>query len=117
MNQVQSISAAAKQKQTVLFDDGTQMELLIEYKPLQLGWYITSLTYGNFEITGLRIVTSPNMLHQYLGQIQFGLACETTDNQEPTLQEDFLQGRASLYVLTLAEATQYKEYLSGKTVS
>lgn len=104
-----------KQKQTVSLSDGTILGLEIEYKPQQQGWYFTSLSRGSFLIQGMRIITSPNMLRQFKNQIPFGLACYVTDNQEPTLVQDFVTGgRANLYILSSAEVLTYEKFLNGQ---
>lgn len=81
---------------------------------MQLGWFITSLAYLSFELKGLRISNSPNMLYQFRNRIPFGLACFSMDKREPSLQSDFVSGASKLYVLTEAEVDAYTEYLSGQ---
>jgi NAD-specific glutamate dehydrogenase len=113
MNQIQNLTSDALQTQTVILPDGTRMPITLQYVPMQYGWFLQSLSYGNFTLTGFRIFTSPNMLRQYQHQIAFGLACLTQDQGEPTQQTDFSTGYASLYVLTAAEVAQYEKFLSG----
>lgn len=110
---VNRITSEPKQKQTLVFPDGTNMTLTMEYRSQQQGWFITSLIYGAFEIHGIRLCTSPNLLRQYKNQIPFGVACQVAGSFEPSLLDDFSQGRASLYILTTAEVAQYEAYLSG----
>lgn len=101
---IEQLTSDSKQKQVLLLDDGTTISLTIEYKPLQFGWFITELSRLDFVIQGMRICTSPNLLQQFCNQIPFGLACYTSGNAEPTLQEDFAPGgRSQLYILTEAE--------------
>lgn len=78
---------------------------------LQLGWFITELVYGEFVLTGLRITNSPNMLYQFRNQIPFGLACISSQNREPSQQQDFSSNASKLYILTAAEVAAYTEYL------
>lgn len=111
MYPVQQITDYPLQKQNLLLADGTAIDLEIYFRSLQAGWFINSLTYGDFVLQGLRITNSPNMLHQFKNQIPFGLACFSTANREPSLSEDFSSGASKLYVLTSAEVTEYTEYL------
>ncbi len=113
---VQGISKYSLQKQRLILPNGDPFLLTIQYKPQQFGWFITDMSYAptSFELKGARIVTSPNMLYQFKNRIPFGLACFTTDNQEPTNQEDFSSGYASLYVLSEAEVRALAEYISGQ---
>lgn len=114
MNQIGGITSDAKQLRQLVLPDGSTCTFNIEYKPQQYGWFITSLVYGSIEIDGLRIMNSPNMLRQWLKLLPFGICCQTTDGQEPTLQTAFSSGYASLYLLTQDQVTQYEGYLSGK---
>lgn len=117
MLRINELTDEFKQKHTLVLPDGTSFTMIIEYKPLQTGWFITSLTYGEFQIYNLRVVTSPNMLHQYRNQIPFGLACFVQEDQEPMLQQDFSSSRAKAYVLTEEEVDLYEDFLSGQAAS
>lgn len=110
---VQQITDDALQKQTLILPDGTSLALTIYFRPAQIGWFIQILTYQAFILQGTRITVSPNMLHQYRNQIPFGLACYSTDNREPTQQEDFSSGAAKLYILSADEVARYTELLTN----
>jgi hypothetical protein len=110
---VESISADSKQKQSLLLANGTTLEVEMEYRPLQSGWFFRKITYGDFVIENMRICTSPNMLHQYKNQIPFGIAVTTTGRGEPTQQQDFQSGRSVMYILTEEETAEYTAYLNG----
>ncbi len=114
MYQVQNISNSPKQKLNFFLPDGTQILISLYFIQMQYGWFIPTLTYNTFTLTGLRITNSPNMLYQFRNQIPFGLACATEGNREPTQQDDFASGAAKLYVLTPLEVQAYVEYLSGQ---
>ena len=114
MRIIQSPNNTALQKQSIALDDGTFFSLEIYYVPLQFGWFIQELVYGDFVIKGMRITDSPNMLRQYQNQIPFGIGCTTKGNREPTQQEDFSSGASTLYLLTQEECRQYQRYLSGQ---
>lgn len=116
MLQINQITDDPLQQQALTLPDGTIVYLTLYYLPRQLGWFITSLTYGTFQLNGLRIINSPNMLHQFRNQIPFGLACFTSGNREPTQIEDFNQQNSILYILTSTEVNQYVEYLNGITI-
>ncbi len=117
MLRINGISSDAKQKHTLLLDDGSNLIINMEYKPLQTGWFIVQLVHNTFVLNNLRIVTSPNMLHQYKNQIPFGLGCFVQGDQEPMLKEDFSSNRAKLRILTAAEVILYGEILSGQTTA
>lgn len=113
MLQITQLTSNAKQNQNLILQDGTSIFIEIEYKPQQLGWFITNLAYRSFSVQNIRITTSPNMLRQFKNQIPFGMACFTVANQDPTLQEDFSSNRSQLYILTADEVAAYEAYLNG----
>jgi hypothetical protein len=113
MYDIQQITSFAKQSQTLKFPDGTTIAIELEYKPLQYGWFITNLTYGDFALSNIRIVISPNFLYQWKNKIPYGIGCSSTDGFEPVNQEDFNSGRCRLYVLEAADVAALQEYISG----
>jgi hypothetical protein len=114
MNPLTQVTSDNLQKQSIILDDGTLFDLTLQFVPMQFGWFIQSLVYGEFTLQGFRVSTSPNMLRQYKNKLPFGLACFTKDNGEPTQQQDFSSGYATLYLLSAAEVALYEEILSGQ---
>lgn len=108
---IQQFTSDPLQKQNLILPTGNQFGLTIYYRPLQYGWFINELSYGDFVLRGLRITNSPNMLNQFRNQIPFGIGCFTLANREPTQQDDFLSGASKLYILTEAECDAYAEFL------
>lgn len=114
MFQIQTITDDPLQAQNFTLADGSQLQMTFYYRPRQTGWFIQNLIYGSFVLNELRITNSPNMLRQFINQLPFGLACFTSQLREPTQQEDFASGAATLYILTQAEVQEYQEFLSGE---
>lgn len=112
MLRIQQITRAPLQRQTLVLPNGSNLVLTLYFRPLQLGWFINELTYGNFVLRGVRITNSPNILNQFKNIIPFGLGCFSTANREPSLQEDFASGTSKLYILTQTEVNEYSEFLS-----
>lgn len=110
---IQGITTDTLQRQTITIEDGTSFILTLYFRPMQLGWFIEELSYGDFLLNGTRISVSPNILHQYRNQIPFGLACFSAANREPSLQQDFASLACKLLVLTQAEVINYSEFLKG----
>lgn len=108
---VQQVTDNPNQQQTLILPDGTKVALNLYFSPIQQGWFILSMVYGTFTLKGVRITNSPNILQQFRNQIPFGLACYSTANREPSLQQDFSSGASKLYILSAAEVNQYEEYL------
>ncbi len=114
---INQITTAPKQLHTLNLPDGTSATLALEYKPMQVAWFITQLTYRDFEVNNLMVVTSANMLRQFKNRIPFGLAVFVDGNHEPTLPTDFSSGRARMTVLTEEEVDYYEEFLSGQATA
>ncbi len=110
---IQRVTSNPLQKQSLVLENGNIVTITMYFVPLQTGWFITELTYLDFTLHGLRITNSPNMLNQFRNQIPFGLACFSTANREPSLQQDFSSGASKLYILNEAEVEEYAEYLAN----
>lgn len=113
MYKIEQITDDGKQKRTMVLPDGTQIEMVIRFAPMQFGWFITSITYGTFVLNGLRVSISPNMLRQFKNIIPFGLMCTSKDNREPSQQKDFSSGTSEMFVLTSDEVQEYEDSLSA----
>jgi hypothetical protein len=65
----------------------------------QLGWFF-DLKYGkNFALSGVRLVSSPNLLRAWRLLLPFGLTVLTRDKSEPMRQSDFADGTVKLYLI------------------
>lgn len=115
MNRIQQISQDPLQKQSIPLDDGSLVEMTLYYMPLQSGWFIRDLVYGDFVTHNIRVTNSPNILHQFRNQLPFGLACFTKGEREPTQQQDFSSQTANLFLLSAEEVADYTRFLSGQT--
>lgn len=116
MLKIGGITDDPKQKHTILLPDGKKVVINLAFKPQQTGWFV-KITYLDFVVYNLRVVTSPNMLHQFKNIIPFGLGCFVDGDQEPLFMNDFLSGRARLYILTQAETNQFEDVLNGQATT
>lgn len=110
---VQNITSDPLQSQSITLADGSVVSIEIYFRPMQYGWFINSLTYGDFTLNGLRITNSPDMLYQFKNILPFGLACISRSDREPSLQEDFSSGASNLYILTAEDVEAYSEFISN----
>lgn len=113
MYALSQISSDSLQTLTVVLQDGSSFFMQVYFRPMQYGWFLQSLTYQSFSLSEIRIVNSPNLLHQWRNILPFGLACYSAQNRDPSLQEDFSSGASQLYVLTAEEVAQFAEALSN----
>lgn len=110
---ISKITSDTSQTQQIIIPNGDPVQLTIYFRPMQYGWFITELTWKNFTLNGLRICNSPNLLYQWKNVLPFGLACFSTDNREPTQQQDFLSKASQLYILSPEEVVEYTEFLTS----
>jgi hypothetical protein len=104
------ISQDASQKHTVIIDNGQEVVIALRYNPTQQGWY-ADIAYetGSFELKGIRVCTSPNLLRQWKNIIPFGIEVSCEKDYEPVFLEDFVVGRCSLAILTAQEVKAVEE--------
>lgn len=114
MRLIEGITASAFQENSVTLPNGTVLLIELRYIEMQRGWFIERIVYEDFNLNGLRICNSPNILHQYRNLIPFGLACETNEGREPSLLTDFDNNDSRLYLLTLEETQEFSRALSGQ---
>ena len=114
MKLIDQVGSEPRQKHSVIIDDGTRFSFELYFVPMQLGWFFTYVEYGDFLVESVRVCNSPNLLHQFRNKIPFGIACLSTAQREPSLQQDFTSGDSALYVLTSEEVDFYERYLRGQ---
>lgn len=107
------ISSAPLQNMNLILPDSTVVHLTLYFMPQQFGWFFTNITYNTFTLNSLRVCNSPNMLLQFQNQIPFGIACYSSNNREPTQQEDFLSGASRLYLLGRTDMVQVYSFLQS----
>lgn len=111
MNQILQVTQDFRQTRTLVLGDGTQLTFSLYFVPMQQCWVIPEIVYGDFRLTNIKVVNSPNLLHQWRNQIPFGLACFTIGNREPSLQEDFSSNNSRLFLLPNADVVAFTESL------
>ena len=90
----------------ITLPDGTTATLDLEFWPQQLGWYYNLTWDGQtpaFGLNGQYLAASPNLLRQWRNVIPFGIAITTLDGQDPTNQEDFVNGNCTLLLLNASD--------------
>ena len=114
MQQVTAITDDIIQTSGIILDDGSVVQMTLQYVPAQQGWWY-SLSYESWQADLMRIVVSPDMLRKYRRVIPFGLAVSTIDGYEVVNQSDFVSGRASMFSLNAADVKS-AEILITKTI-
>lgn len=106
---ITGLTSDATQEFTLVGEQGENISFKLYYFPGQIGWFY-DVSYGNFNVTGQRLVVSPNTLNQWINIIEFGLGCTSSDGDDPFYIDDFISGRISLYLLN---STDIETAISG----
>ena len=114
MRRIEQITSDPKQKHTIILENGEQFSLEMFYSSQQRGWFITDLEHQGFSIKGLRIVNSPNMLHQFRNQLPFGIGVFSANEREPYFEQDFESGASTFFILNEDEVQEYARFISGE---
>ena len=109
---ISKITDDPSQEQQLVLYDGSVLYMSMYYSETQKGWFFDTLQWNTITINGLRIVNSPNMLHQFRNQLTFGMSCISIGNREPMLVSDFSTGASTLYILSSTEVAYYNTYLT-----
>lgn len=102
MKLINRITEDPIQRMFLTGNGGQRIEMTLRYMPTQRAW-IADFLQGSFELKGVRVVNSINLLRSFKNVIDFGIQCDTTNNLDPYFVDDFLTGRAQLYLLTADE--------------
>lgn len=113
MNKIQGITDNGNQVFTLLLPGGGTCSINLFYKPLQIGWYV-AVKYQSFAVNVIRVGASLNLLDQFSNLIPFGLACFTTQGQDPFFQQDFQSGNATLCLLDSNDLLILGSYFGSK---
>lgn len=108
MKLLDGIRATGTQIISTTAENGQLIEITLYFQIATQNWKM-DISYGDFQLNGNRIYSSPNMLCPYANIIPFGLACTVDEDGEPFLINDFSTGRAELFVLTAAEVLEIEE--------
>lgn len=99
MYQFTTLGNNPKQEIIMILDDNSRVTFNFEYKANQLGWFF-GFKYGDYNYQNMRLTTNYNILSAYKAYLPFGLRVDTPDFEEPTDINDFINGYATVYLLT-----------------
>lgn len=105
MKTITSLKATARQRFQIPLENGLYVDVLLRFLPAISQW-AADVTYEGFELTGMRVCNSVNVLSQYSAIIPFGILIDVYDGGEPFLINDFASGRVKLSILSAEEVTQ-----------
>ena len=103
MKIITGLSEQPKQQSTLVLADGTRAVWSLSYVSQQTGWFYDLSWNGTVVATGQRMVSSPNILRQYINKISFGIAVVSPNQLEPTTQTALVDGTVTCYLLEGAD--------------
>lgn len=89
----------ARQRITFAIGDGSQVDLYLEFRMQQQGWFF-DLAWGTFILRGQRMTIHPNILRSFHQIIPFGLSVTSTQSFEPQTSTCLTDGTVTMYLLT-----------------
>ena len=115
MNLIDNLSDAADQLVTLQLPDGSTATLELFYlgAPQRWSFNIAHSSFPNGALNGQMLCVHPNILRNFKRIIPFGLACISTDGQDPAFIEDFATARITLYILSAADVKTVESQIYG----
>lgn len=104
MRQIEKLDDTAKQVFRVSIDGYDEVEISLEFKPLQYAWFM-SLTWGTFSLNNERVAISPNLLRQFQNILPFGIQISNVDAIDPFSKDAWLSGW-EMYILSEDELVE-----------
>jgi hypothetical protein len=83
--------------------DSCEME--IKWNDTQSAWF-ARFTWGDFEVAGLKLTMSPNILSQFANKIPFGIAIISNTLQDPITLDSLSNGTTEFWILSAAEVEE-----------
>lgn len=114
MTVLEGIQTVGQQTLRTADENGEIIAITLYYRPAVQMWFIDVVS-GDFEVYGMRVCNSPNLLQQFYKIISFGINIGIEDGSEPFLVNDFTSGRVELGILTAEEVEQINDaYMEAK---
>ena len=108
MKYLNRIDAVAFQRFYLIGNAGQRIEMTLRFLPTQESWMM-DIKYLDFELNGIMVVASPNLLRAFKKIIPFGIVCNCPDEVDPAFINDFSSQRCNLYLLSAAEVDEMEE--------
>lgn len=99
---INKLTADAQQSLNLTGLPGIQIAMTLRYMPRTQSW-VMGVTWGDVSIQGIQVVGSLNLLRQWRNIIPFGITCICPDGLDPYQLTDYVNQRASLYLLDAAD--------------
>lgn len=112
MNTIDNLSSDASQVTHITLDDGSTVDMTLTYLPTIQSWQF-SISHPLLTTKGRLLRNSPNILRAFKNIIPFGISCIVSDDTEPFLQDDFVNGRVTLVLLNTADVLTMEQGIAA----
>ena len=112
MREITTLDSNPHQSLYFVTEDGQNLHLTFSFKPRIQAWTL-DIESDNFNVYGIQLCCSKNILDKYNNILDYGINIETTDGFDPWRETDFETGYCSLSFLNKEELEQVTEYLDG----
>lgn len=110
MRYIDRITDTARQRLRLTGNEDQIVTMVLRYMPSQQAWY-ADFIYEEFSVYGVQVVASPNLLRGYKNKIPFGITVTTETGIDPYKIDDFLSGRAKMFLMNETDVSQFEEAL------
>ncbi len=86
--------------------------LTLTYRPTVQRW-VVNISDGTFEVDGINLCVSPNIMRPWKNVVPFGIMCLSIDGLDPFFIDDFSSGRVTMYLLSAADVAAFEASFFG----
>ena len=107
MIQIQNLTDSSDQITAIQLQDGSTATLELIYLGAVQRW-VFNLTHPDFPngaLQGQMLCQHPNILRQFRNVLDFGMACVSSNGNDPVQIEDFANGNITIFMLDSADVT------------
>jgi hypothetical protein len=115
MVQIDNLTDAADQVSTLQMPDGSvgTLELIFLASCSLWMFNFTHPQFPNGADNGQMLCQHPNILRNFKNVLDFGMACESVNGNNPVSVEDFANGNITLYILDASDVAAVEADIFG----
>jgi len=113
VRKIDQLTSNGSQLFTLVTDDGIELNCTLRFFPTQNQW-ILDIVSDNFNVFGITLVNSINILRQYLRIITFGILISGGTGLDPYRIDDFEQGRSNFFLLNETDLVDVEAILDAE---
>lgn len=114
MKRLSTLNRQPQQEISYITDSSEKITFLFRFLPTQQSW-VVDVTSDKFNVYGLRLCCSPNILDKWNKILDFGVSVTTDDGLDPFRIEDFETGYCYVCIINKEETKTTTDYLDGNS--